>query len=335
MKRGSLAIDLDVAPGAAWGLLVQAGRRDWYYRLTPEGEFAKGAHIRWIDGRGDLVEESDVVEVDAPRRLVMRTHFLFAPSFAAAPPHLISWEVTRSDAGCQVRMSWEAEEAVARLFESEGDSQLQGLRLAADPKARAELERLPEIGDVEIRDVTPELLPEYLRFFDDYAFRDYPAWQSCYCMETHRTGSDEDWAERTAGDNRSDMSELVKRGHVTALLAFAQDKPVGWLNYGETTHLSGVMQRFGLDVAEHDGVGSLACFVIAAPYRGHGIATRLLDAALDRMRARGLRAAEAYPAEIDDAPQSNYRGPLHMFVRAGFEPYREAGKYRILRKSLV
>ncbi len=331
---GSHSIDIDVTPDAVWEQLVAPGRRDWYYRLTPEGDFVAGAHIRWSDARGELVEESDVVEVEAPRRLVLRTHFLFAPPFAAASPHLVTWNVTGDDSGSHIRMSWEAAEVVARLLESEGEAQLQGLRLAADPAARAELERLPEIGEVDIRDVTPELVSEFQRFFDDYAFRDYPAWQSCYCMETHRTQSDEEWAARTAADNRRDMSQLVQDGKVTALLAFADGKPVGWLNYGETTHLAGVMKRFGLEAAEHEGVGSLSCFVIAAPYRGHGIATQLLDRALERMRERGLRAAEAYPADTDDAPQSNYRGPLQMFVRAGFERYRDAGKHQILRKRL-
>ena len=331
---GSHSIDIEVAPDAVWEQLVALGRRDWYYRLTPEGDFAAGAHIRWIDARGELVEESDVVELEAPSRLVLRTHFLFAPPFAAALPHLVTWDVAGGDGGSHIRMSWEADKVVEGLLESEGAAQLQGLRLAADPAARAELERLPEIGEVDIRDVTPELVSEFLRFFDEYAFRDYPAWQSCYCMETHRTQSDEEWAARTAMDNRRDMSQLIQAGNVSALLAFADGKPVGWLNYGESTHLAGVMKRFGLDAAEHEGVGSLSCFVIAAPYREHGIATRLLDRALQRMRERGLRAVEAYPTETDDAPQSNYRGPLQMFVRAGFEPYREAGKHRILRKTL-
>jgi len=332
---GSHSIDIEVAPDAVWEQLVAPARREWYYRLTPEGDFAAGTHIRWLDVRGDLVEESDVVEVEAPRRLVMRTHFLFAPPFAAAPPHLVTWDVTGGDGGAHVRMSWEADKVVADLLESQGDAMLQGLRLAADPAARAELERLHEIGEVEIRDVTPELLSEYQRFFDEYAFRDYPAWQDCYCMETHRTQSDEESSVRTAAENRRDMSALIQGGNVTALLAFADGKPVGWLNYGESTRVAGVMKRFGLDAAEHEGVGSLACFVIAAPYREHGIATRLLDRALQRMRARGLPAAEAYPAETDDTPQSNYRGPMQMFMRAGFEPYREAGKHRILRKTLT
>jgi GNAT superfamily N-acetyltransferase len=336
MAAGAHSIDIGVTPAEVWKHLVGSGRRNWYYLLTPEGNFEAGGHLRWVDPNGALVEETDVVDVDAPRRLKLRTRYLFAPPFAAAPPHEVTWEVSAAAGGSRVRMSWVAEDVVDGLMKTEGDSLLKGLRMAADPSARAELERLPEIGEVEIREVTPELLPAYQHFFDDVAFRDFPAWQSCYCMETHRTQSEEEWAGRTAADNRRDMSDSIQQGRVTGLLAFAGDRPVGWCNYGVTTHLAGVMSRFKLEAADQEGIGSVACFVIAAPYRGHGVASKLLDAAIDRMRARGVRAVEAYPsrAEVDSA-QAHYRGPMSMYVRAGFEPYRELGKHVVMRKTLA
>jgi GNAT superfamily N-acetyltransferase len=333
MDKNFHTIDLAVDPDAVWDQLVASGRRDWYYRLTPEGEFTSGGHLRWIDGRGEVVEESDVVEAEAPRKLVLRTRFLFAPPFAAAPPHVLTWEVSGHDGGSRVRISWVAEPPVTDLLESEGESHLQGLRLAVDPAARRELERLPEIGEVEVRDVTPDSLRDYQHFFDDVAFRDYPAWQSCYCIETHMSESDA--AVRTAAENRRDMTELIQSGSVTALLAFVDGKPVGWCNYGQSTHLAGLVRRFGLEAPDHAGVGSVACFVIAAPYRKHGVASELLTAAIDRLRASGLRAVEAYPSRTEDSAQGNYRGPLEMYMRAGFTPYRETERHVIVRKSLA
>src|SRR5205823_3619996 len=133
----------------------------------------------------------------------------------------------------------------------------------------------------------------------------------------------EEWAVRTADDNRRDMSKGITSGTVTGLLAYVDGKPVGWSNYGETTRLNGVMHRFGLNAAEQQGVGSLACFVIAAPYRQHGVASMLLESALDRLRARRVKTAEAYPVKELKSAQSNYRGPLSMYLQAGFEPYRD------------
>ena len=334
MKAGSREITLKTSPAAAWAALTAQGRRDWYYRLVPDGDFTAGRQIKWSDVTGRLAEESELVEVKAPERMVLKSRFVFAPSFAAAEPHLVTWDVELTPEGSQVRLSWRAGDLVAGLFESEAGSLLQGLRLAVDPVARAELARLSEIGEVSIHDVTPERVGDYQEFFDHHAFRDFPAWQSCYCMETHRTQSDDEWAARTAGDNRRDMSEMINRRQVTGLLAYEGGKPVGWCNYGETTRLGGLMHRFSLSAPDYEGVGSVACFVIAAPYRGHGLASRLLDAAIDRLRERGIRAVEAYPARTPDSPQTNYRGPLSMFLRAGFEPYRETELHTIVRKTL-
>jgi GNAT superfamily N-acetyltransferase len=153
-------------------------------------------------------------------------------------------------------------------------------------------------------------------------------------METHRTQNDEEWAVRTAADNRRDMTEMIGNGDVTALLAYVDGKPVGWCNYGESTRLNGVMHRFGLNAADQQGVGSLSCFVIAAPFRKHGVATKLLEAALERMRARGVKVAEAYPVKEMKSPQSNYRGPLSMYLAAGFERHRETERHIIVRKPL-
>jgi len=334
VTRGHKQIHLDTPARTAWEAIVSPQRRRWYFRTTPEGKFTEGEKIRWIDGTGSAVEESEVVELTRPRRLVLRTRLMFAPAFAKQAPHTLTWEVARSGKGCRVTLSWDANDVVAGLFEAEAANILQALRLEYDPAAQEELARLPEIGAIEVKDVTPDRLADYQSYFDKVAFRDYPAWQSCYCMETHRTQTDEEWAVRTPADNRRDMSKGIKEGGVTALLAYVDGKPVGWCNYGETTRLNGVMHRFGLNVAEQQGVGSLACFVIAAPYRKHGVASALLDVALERLRARGVRVAEAYPARNQSSPQSNYRGPLQMFLRAGFEPYRETERHIIVRKTL-
>ena len=334
LVAGSREITLTTSPAAAWAALTAQGRRDWYFRLVADGDFAAGGEVKWAEVTGTLVEESELVEVKAPERLVLKSRFVFAPSFAAAEPHLVTWDVVPTPEGSEVRLSWSSGDLVASLFESEADSILQGLRLAVDPAAQAELARLPQIGEVEIHDVTAERLTDYQRFFDHDAFRDFPAWQSCYCMETHRTQTDDEWVARTAADNRRDMSEMIERGQVTGLLAYVDNDPVGWCNYGETTRLGGVMHRLKLSAPDQEGVGSVACFVIAAPYRGHGVASRLLDAAVDRLRARRLRAVEAYPASTPDSPQTAYRGPLSMFLRAGFETYRETERTIIVRKSL-
>ena len=334
MTRKKHELHVNASPDVVWHEITKQGRNDWYFLLDVDGTFATGERVVWKAG-GEFAEEADVVEADPPRRLELRTRLLFAPNLAALPPHLLVWEVVPDNGGSLVTLSWDATPLAGNLYESEGEGILRGLRLAVDPSARAELKRLPEIGEIDVRDVTPERVADYLDFFDHSAFRDFPAWQSCYCMETHRDHTDEEWSERTGVDNRTDMQAMIRDGRVTALLAYVDGKPVGWCNYGETTRLSGVMMKLKLDAAEHSGVGSIACFVIAAPYRGHGVATKLLDAALERLKARGLRAVEAYPRRQEDSSaQANYRGSLRMYENAGFEPYRETERNFVVRKTL-
>ncbi|TMD80031.1 MAG: GNAT family N-acetyltransferase [Chloroflexi bacterium] len=334
MTRKKHELHVNASPDVVWQEITKQGRNDWYFLLDVDGTFATGERVVWKAG-GEFAEEADVVEADPPRRLELRTRLLFAPNLAALPPHLLVWEVVPDNGGSLVTLSWDATPLAGNLYESEGEGILRGLRLAVDPSARAELKRLPEIGEIDVRDVTPERVADYLDFFDHSAFRDFPAWQSCYCMETHRDHTDEEWSERTGVDNRTDMQAMIRDGRVTALLAYVDGKPVGWCNYGETTRLSGVMMKLKLDAAEHSGVGSIACFVIAAPYRGHGVATKLLDAALERLKARGLRAVEAYPRRQEDSSaQANYRGSLRMYENAGFEPYRETERNFVVRKTL-
>lgn len=329
-------LDVGVPPDAVWAALVSPDRHRWYYGLAPQGEFVPGGTISWVGGEGAPAEESEVLDVEPGRRLRLRSRFLFAPALAQAPPHEVEWTLEPSATGARVRLSWAGTGPAVGMLESEGAALLRGLRLEVDPAASAELARKEAIGEVTVLDVTPERLADYQAFFDHDAFRDYPAWQSCYCMEPIFPGTDDEWAQRTAAENRRDVSEGIAGGQLTALLAYEDGRPVGWCHYGPTTRLAGVMRRFGLEGAEHEGVGSIGCFVVAAPYRGHGVAKRLLDAALERLRAAGCRAVEAYPARDRKSPQSNFRGPLPMYLAAGFEPYLDKpDKPLIVRKALA
>lgn len=332
----SRSIDLGVEPDAVWAALTAPGLQEWYYRLSLEGAFEPGGRVRWSVPGGPVAEEGEVVAVEPPVRLELLTRFMFEPKLAEEIPHRTVWEIRPSAGGCVVTMSWDAGPVTDRLLDSDGGNVLASLRLAVDSAARDELKRLSEIGEVEVFDVTPDRVADYQHYFDDVAFRDFPSWQFCYCMETHRTQDEEEWAQRTAADNRRDMSAMIGKREVTALLAYVDGKPVGWCNYGETTHLSGVMRKLELDAAEHEGVGSVACFVIAAPYRGHGVASKLLDVAIERLRAKGLRAVEAYPRKDGErSAQAHYRGSLRMYEKAGFDRYRETDRYYVVRKQLA
>ena len=332
--RVSHELTVAVPASEVWRALTDPElTRRFYYGMSVASAWKRGSSISYTFGADQVGESGFVVDVVAGRRLSLDTRFLFDQSLAAEPSHETTWQLSAAGTGTRIRLTYDVPDAAplaAKLLHDDGDVPLRGLRLVVDAGARAEFERLPEIGPVEVRDLSPALVAEYQRFFDEDAFRDNPAWSSCYCSETNIGES----AARTSRDNRADMSRLVEAGEVTALLAYVDGRPVGWCNYGLTTHMAGVMSKLKLEAADHDGVGSVACFVIAAPYRRHGIADMVLEAACSRLSAAGCRAVEAYPRQAE-SDASSYRGPLEMYLRAGFEPYREAGRNLIVRKSLA
>jgi len=331
----SFQLTVSASPAAVWKALTDGElTRRFYYDMTVASDWRPGSAVEYSFSQGQAGESGVVRSAEPPTLLALETRFLFDQTLAAEPAHLTRWELSPDGSGTLVKLTYEVPAGAplaARLLGSDGEVPLRGLRLVVDPAARAELERLPEIGPVEVRDLTPALLADYQRFFDQDAFRDHPSWAACYCSETNIGES----AVRTASDNRADMSRLIEAGEVTALLAYSDGRPVGWCNYGPTTQLAGVMSKLKLEAADHSAVGSIACFVIAAPYRRHGIAELMLEAACRRLAAAGCRAVEAYPRSETGSDPGAYRGPLEMYLRSGFEPYREAGRTLIVRKALA
>jgi ribosomal protein S18 acetylase RimI-like enzyme len=186
----------------------------------------------------------------------------------------------------------------------------------------------------EIRPVTPERRDDWLRFFDRDAFMDNPMWADCYCMFYRFAGSNEAWERRTAGDNREEQAQAIGRGEVSGLLAYVDDKPVAWCHAAPRMQLPGLDRNDEFRTDEPKQVGSIVCFVVAAPYRGQGVAGRLLDAACEHLRARGMTIAEAYPPKDPASDARAYHGPLPMYLNSGFEVHREEKQYIVVRRTL-
>ena len=77
------------------------------------------------------------------------------------------------------------------------------------------------------------------------------------------------------------------------------------------------------------------CFTVAQGFRGKGIASRLLAAACDELKARGFQFAEAYPKKECLSDEENYHGRLSMYLKQGFTVYKELDEQTIVRKPLI
>jgi GNAT superfamily N-acetyltransferase len=79
----------------------------------------------------------------------------------------------------------------------------------------------------------------------------------------------------------------------------------------------------------------VSCFVIAPPFRRHGLAAALLDRVIADAATRGASWIEAYP---HNQPESNdaahFRGPRSMYDARGFAPVAVRERDTIVRRSV-
>jgi GNAT superfamily N-acetyltransferase len=183
--------------------------------------------------------------------------------------------------------------------------------------------------DLIVRPLAPEILADYLTFFDRDAFTDNPHWASCYCYFNHFPHPLGNWEQRTAAENRQGASELIRAGRMRGYLAYLDGQVVAWCNAAPRAWMTTLD-----DDPQAAEIGAIVCFIVAKAYRGKGIARRLLEAACDGFRSQGMRIAEAYPRRQAHGEASNYHGPLGMYLAAGFEPYHEEEGIVTVRKRL-
>jgi GNAT superfamily N-acetyltransferase len=169
---------------------------------------------------------------------------------------------------------------------------------------------------VSIHPLSPERLPDLLRFFEGEAFADNPRWASCYCQCFYEDHSVVSWKDRTAAENRALAQQRTADRRMRGHLAYLDGEPVGWCNAVPR------LLAHALDsepIANAHEVGTLLCFVVAPQHRGQGIATALLAAACAGLRSAGLEYVEAFPRPLARNAAENHFGPLSMFLAAGFE----------------
>jgi ribosomal protein S18 acetylase RimI-like enzyme len=127
---------------------------------------------------------------------------------------------------------------------------------------------------------------------------------------------------------------LILGGRMRGHLAYLDGKPAGWCQAAPRLLIPNIAGDPDLAVDDASDVGSIACFVVARPYRGLGLARHLLDAACASFRAQGLRVAEAYPRTATQGDAANYHGPLNLHLSMGFSTHAESEKVLVVRRDL-
>lgn len=196
-------------------------------------------------------------------------------------------------------------------------------------------------AEIVVRRLKPELLDDYLRFFDKDAFTDFPYWSGCYCGFYETSGEEWDATAKAGPAHRAAKAERISSCKALGLLAYVDDKVVGWCNAQLRSNFVN-MRRYSVAINNPDErVGSIMCFLVAPNYRRIGVCTALVNAACEMFRSLSLEAAEGYPTtspaksswEVPWA-EENYKGPLSIFLNNGFKIHRQLERFAIVRKQL-
>ena len=146
--------------------------------------------------------------------------------------------------------------------------------------------------------------------------------RNCWCMEYRLGGKRPALVTKEArpGENRKALKALVDNGHAPGLLAYHGTTPVGWVSLAPREEYARLKRSPVMKAIDDQPVWSIICFVVPSEFRGKGVATFLLRAAMAYAKAHGAEVVEAYP--IDKSNRSNdgfmWFGAKSMYDKAGF-----------------
>lgn len=196
--------------------------------------------------------------------------------------------------------------------------------------------------DIQFKKLIPELVDDFIRYFDEDAFSDHDDWKGCYCLESHLP-----WEENqkdivderiTNIDKRREKArKLVLDGTMTGYLLYEGDRVIAWCNAGDKTGYRPVCEAedlFGTDTPEKGKVKILYCIDIAPDYRGKGIANLIMERFLEDAKKEGYSYAEGYPFAEKENIVYQYKGPVRLYEKYGFERYADKDWFWIMRKAL-
>lgn len=193
-------------------------------------------------------------------------------------------------------------------------------------------ERVEALGATEIVELSPERVDDVLDFFDRRAFADNPNWASCYCLAHHLEHGEfsDEWGTRTWQQNRDELADRIRSGATSGVLCYVDGKIAGWCNSSRRDQFP----HYRIGEAD-DQASVAACFIVSSEHRGHGIAKRLLEAAVEEAERNGLVEIDGHPHPDPQNDGSAYRGSVPLLESQGFEKVGEEAPHSVtLRRRL-
>jgi GNAT superfamily N-acetyltransferase len=132
------------------------------------------------------------------------------------------------------------------------------------------------------------------------------------------------------------MRTLVQSGVEPGIIAYADGKPAGWVALAPRENYKRLSTSKLLSAVDEQPVWVISCFYIYRDYRHQGLMEKLLVAAEEYARGKGIKILEAFPIDVKQkiSPISMYTGKSEAFYRQGYELVAQREWRPILRKFL-
>ncbi|HEU4782760.1 MAG TPA: GNAT family N-acetyltransferase [Ktedonobacterales bacterium] len=172
----------------------------------------------------------------------------------------------------------------------------------------------PDTSTFEIQPLTPDRWEDLEALFGPRG-----AYGGCWCMFWRVSGAR--FAEQCARDgagNKAAFQEVVMRGDVPGLLAYADGKPVGWCAVAPREVYATLERSTTLKRIDDKPVWVITCFFVAHGWRRKAVYIALISAAIDHVRSLGGRLLEAYPTLHKPGMKAPSNAPVYIGLSAAF-----------------
>lgn len=152
-----------------------------------------------------------------------------------------------------------------------------------------------------------------------------PSW--CWCRRFLQSESHESSPPAPTSDNRDALHQEITQAAVPpGLLAYVDDRPVGWTRVGPRSSFPGVsgIRTLARVLSDDPGIWWVTCFAVDSRHRRSGVGSALLRAAVEFAREHGATAVEGHPVDVADLRSARvggsaiFTGTVAMFSAAGF-----------------
>jgi GNAT superfamily N-acetyltransferase len=189
-----------------------------------------------------------------------------------------------------------------------------------------------------------EIHPATADRFDDVAALLAPAQPdapACWCLYFRLTSSE--FGKVHGAERRATLHRLTQGDDAPGVLAYRDGSPVGWCALGRREDMGRLERSRTIPRVAGEGVWSIVCFVVRVGHRRQGVATALLEGAVEYARSRGAAIVEGYPASTGGERISTafaYTGTEGMFRKAGFTKVADTtahtgGKPRVVMRRVL